>query len=62
MIFTRLKFDYFFCEIVSQRPQGKWFCSEQPLAWLIAILVVAPAIFIGIEGIEMAKSFQIILG
>ena len=36
--------------------------QSNPLAWLIAILVVAPAIFIGIEELKMAKSFQIILG
>ena len=36
--------------------------QSNPLAWLIAILVVAPAIFIGIEGIENGEEFSNYIG
>ncbi len=36
--------------------------QSNPLAWVIAILVVAPAIFIGIEGIENGEEFSNYIG
>ena len=36
--------------------------QSNPLAWAIAVLVVAPAIFVGIEGIENGEQFSNYIG